>query len=81
MAIEAQISKRKDGVHLRCVPGHRTILIEGGAHGLFLMGGTGEFFCFPDREKGRAIEIVVEEAGSRVPVIAGVTDLSTCRAI
>ena len=45
------------------------------------MGGTGEFFCFPDREKGRAIEIVVEEAGSRVPVIAGVTDLSTCRAI
>ena len=56
-------------------------LIEGGAHGLFVMGGTGEFFCFPDREKGRAIEIVVEEAGSRVPVIAGVTDLSTCRAI
>ena len=55
--------------------------IENGAHGLFVMGGTGEFFCFPDREKGRAIEIVVDEAGARVPVVAGVTDLSTRRTI
>ena len=56
-------------------------LIDKGADGLFVMGGTGEFFCFPDREKRRAIEVVVDEVRGRVPVVAGVTDLSTRRAI
>ena len=56
-------------------------LLQNGAHAVFVMGGTGEFFCFPDREKARAIEIVVDEVGGRVPVIAGVTDLSTRRTI
>ena len=50
-------------------------------HAIFVMGGTGEFFCFPDREKVKAIEIAVDEVGGRVPVIAGVTDLSTRRTI
>ena len=45
------------------------------------MGGSGEFYALADREKDRAIEIAVDEAGGRVPVIAGVTDLSTRRAI
>ena len=56
-------------------------LIDNGVNGLFVMGGTGEFFCFPDREKRRAIETVVDEVSGRVPVIAGVTDLSTRRTI
>ena len=56
-------------------------LLDNGAHCLFVMGGTGEFFTFPDHEKRRAIEIVVDEVGGRAPVIAGVTDLSTRRAI
>ena len=56
-------------------------LLDQGAHCLFVMGGTGEFFCFPDEEKRRAIEIVVDEVGGRAPVIAGITDLSTRRTI
>jgi 4-hydroxy-tetrahydrodipicolinate synthase len=56
-------------------------LLDQGVHGLFVMGGTGEFFCFPDREKAKAIEIVVDEAAGRAPVIAGISDLSTRRAI
>ena len=55
--------------------------LERGVHGLFVLGGTGEFFCFPTREKIRAIETVVDEVNGRVPVVAGVTDLSTRRAI
>ena len=51
--------------------------LDQGAHCLFVMGGTGEFFCFPDSEKRRAMEIVVDEVGARVPVIAGITGLST----
>lgn len=56
-------------------------LLDNGAHCIFVMGGTGEFFTFPDREKRRAIEIVADEVAGRAPVIAGVTDLSTRRAI
>ena len=56
-------------------------LIDQGVHGLFVLGGTGEFYTFPDREKARAIEIVVDEASGRVPVLAGITDLSTRRAV
>ena len=56
-------------------------LIDQGAAGLFVLGGTGEYFCLADHEKTRAVEIVVDEVGGRVPVIAGVSDLSTRRAI
>ena len=52
-----------------------------GANAIFVMGGTGEFFCFPDGEKRRAIETVVDQVAGRAPVIAGITDLSTRRAV
>ncbi len=56
-------------------------LLDQGANAIFVMGGTGEFFCFPDREKRRAIETVVDQVAGRAPVIAGVTDLSTRRTV
>ena len=56
-------------------------LLDNGAHCIFVMGGTGEFFCLSDREKRRAIEIVVDEVAGKAPVVAGITDLSTRRAI
>ena len=55
--------------------------LEQGANAIFVMGGTGEFFCFPDSEKRRAIETVVDQVAGRAPVIAGITDLSTRRAV
>ena len=55
--------------------------LEQGANAIFVMGGTGEFFCFPDGEKRRAIETVVDQVAGRAPVIAGITDLSTRRAV
>lgn len=56
-------------------------LLENGANCIFVMGGTGEFFCLSDSEKRRAIEIVVDEVSGKAPVIAGITDLSTKRTI
>ena len=56
-------------------------LLGNGANCIFVMGGTGEFFCLSDKEKRRAIEIVVDEVNGQAPVIAGITELSTRRTI
>ena len=51
-------------------------LIKGGVDGLFPLGTTGEFALLDRGERKRVLEIVVESAGSRVPVLAGVSDPS-----
>jgi 4-hydroxy-tetrahydrodipicolinate synthase len=51
-------------------------LIEGGIDGLFPMGTTGEFALFTREERRRVIDVVVDQAGDRVPVMAGVSDPS-----
>lgn len=65
-------------------PGMRRLvqfLLRNGANCIFVMGGTGEFFCLADNEKRRALEIVVDEVNGQAPVIAGITELSTRRTI
>lgn len=56
-------------------------LIEGGVHGIFPCGSTGEFFSLTPDEQGRILGIVVEEAAGRVPVYAGTGAISTKEAI
>lgn len=56
-------------------------MIEGGVHGLFVLGSTGEFPFLTDRERARAVEAAVEAANGRVPVIAGVSAIGTRQAI
>ncbi|MEM2936800.1 MAG: dihydrodipicolinate synthase family protein, partial [Candidatus Bathyarchaeia archaeon] len=52
-------------------------LIECGVHGLMTTGGNGEFpHLLPD-ERRRVLEVVVDEANGRVPVIACTTACST----
>ncbi|HZG55019.1 4-hydroxy-tetrahydrodipicolinate synthase [Paenibacillus sp.] len=51
--------------------------IAAGVHGLFCLGTNGEFFSLSFEEKVKVIEIVVEEAGGRVPVYAGTGCVST----
>ena len=46
-------------------------LIEAGVHGLFVLGTNGEFISLSEPEKLRIARIAVEQARSRVPVIAG----------
>jgi 4-hydroxy-tetrahydrodipicolinate synthase len=47
-------------------------LIDAGVHGVVPIGGTGEYTALSQQERRQIVEIVVEEAGGKVPVIAGV---------
>jgi 4-hydroxy-tetrahydrodipicolinate synthase len=56
-------------------------LVDGGVHGIWAMGTTGEFALLPESERARAIVLTVEQVHGRVPVIANVGDSSTTLAL
>ena len=47
-------------------------LIEAGVHGLIPLGSTGEFYALAREERTAVLKTVVQAAGGRVPVVAGV---------
>ena len=49
-------------------------LIDRGVDGLYPNGSTGEFVRFSAEERRRIVHIVVEQAGGRVPVLAGAAE-------
>jgi dihydrodipicolinate synthase/N-acetylneuraminate lyase len=51
-------------------------LIEGGVHGIFILGTTGEAPNLPYSVRSELIERSCKLAGSRVPIIVGITDTS-----
>ncbi len=51
-------------------------LIEGGVHGIFILGTTGEAPNLPYDVRFALIEQTCKLAGTRVPVIVGITDTS-----
>jgi dihydrodipicolinate synthase/N-acetylneuraminate lyase len=55
--------------------------IEAGAHGLVGPANASEFTTLSDDERRRWIDIVVDEAGGRVPVIAATTSGHTLPAV
>ncbi len=52
-------------------------LIEGGSHGVFVVGTTGEFYGLSPEEKKELFEITVDQARGRVPVYAGTGAITT----
>lgn len=56
-------------------------VLDAGAHGIFVLGSTGEFPFLTDRERARAVEAAVEAVNGRAPVIAGISEISTKKAI
>lgn len=52
-------------------------LIDGGVHGLFPIGSTGEWYGLTLGQKKEVIEIVIEETNGRVPVYAGTGAITT----
>lgn len=52
-------------------------LMEGGVHGLFVVGTTGEFYGLTPEEKRHIFTIAVEEANGKVPVYAGTNGITT----
>lgn len=55
--------------------------IEQGTNGIVPVGTTGESPTLSEAEHKRVVEIVVEEAGGRVPIIAGAGSNNTAEAI
>ena len=52
-------------------------LIDGGSHGLFVVGTTGEFYGLSPEEKKELFEITVDQTRGRVPVYAGTGAITT----
>lgn len=70
--------ERVDEKALRLLVDH---CVEKGLHGLFVCGTNGESMALTQRERNRAIQIVLDQAAGRVPVMAGCMDTSTKRVI
>lgn len=52
-------------------------LIEGGIHGIFVVGTTGEFYGLSIEEKEDLFAVTVEQVAGRVPVYAGTGAITT----
>jgi len=56
-------------------------LISKGVHGLTPLGSTGEGAYLPWEVKKKVVEVVVKAAAGRVPIIAGVNEITTAGAV
>lgn len=56
-------------------------LLDGGVHGLFVLGSSGEVVFHDDATRRRIIEHTIKIANGRVPVLAGTIDPTTDRTI
>ena len=54
-------------------------LLQSGVHGLFVNGSMGAFALLTDEEQRRLLEVAVEEAGGKVPIVAGIADTGPAR--
>lgn len=52
-------------------------LIDGGVHGLFVTGTTGEFYGLTPEEKREIFQVTMDETKGRVPVYAGTNGITT----
>ena len=56
-------------------------VIDGGVHGLFALGTTGEFYGVSHDEYKEALQITIDENKGRVPVYAGANAITTRESI
>ena len=63
-----------DKTSLRRVIRH---LLDGGVHGLFMLGSTSECVFLNARQRADVLEVAVAEAKGKVPILAGILDTST----
>jgi 1-pyrroline-4-hydroxy-2-carboxylate deaminase len=59
----------------------QSALIEDGVHGLVALGTVGENNSLTAEEKRSVLRTAVEAAGGRVPIVAGVSELTTAAAV
>ncbi|KND86498.1 4-hydroxy-tetrahydrodipicolinate synthase [Tolypocladium ophioglossoides CBS 100239] len=68
-------------VDLQALDQHIKRLIDAGVHGLVPGGSTGEFTALSTKERKEVLQQTVASAKGRVPVVAGIGDLSTDKAV
>ncbi len=56
-------------------------LIDGGVHGIFAIGTTGEFYALTTDEYREVLEVTVDQVAGRVPVYAGCNAIGTRQSI
>ncbi len=56
-------------------------LIDGGVHGLFILGSTSEVAYLTDKNRAEVIRITMDEVKGRVPIVVGAIDTTTLRVI
>ena len=56
-------------------------LVDAGVHGIMPTGSSGEFWSADDAERARIIEVVLDEVGGRVSVLAGTCAICTRKTI
>ncbi len=52
-------------------------VLQGGVHGVFVLGSTGEFYGLEFEEKRRAVAITLDQVRGRVPVYVGASAITT----
>jgi 4-hydroxy-tetrahydrodipicolinate synthase len=52
-------------------------LLDGGVHGLFMLGSTSECVFLNPRQRAQVLEVAVNEVQGRVPIVAGIMDATT----
>jgi 4-hydroxy-tetrahydrodipicolinate synthase len=52
-------------------------VIDGGVHGVFVLGSNGEFYAFDFENQKRAVEATVHHVNKRMPVYAGASAITT----
>uniref|UniRef100_A0A8H7NI26 Dihydrodipicolinate synthase n=1 Tax=Bionectria ochroleuca TaxID=29856 RepID=A0A8H7NI26_BIOOC len=68
-------------IDVEALTAHVESLIQAGVHGLVPGGSTGEFTALSYDERKQLIEVVLAAAKGRVPVVAGIGDLSTAKVL
>jgi 4-hydroxy-tetrahydrodipicolinate synthase len=56
-------------------------LIDGGVHGIFPLGSTGEMSLLTEKQRSLVLHTTVRAVNGRLPVVAGIFDSSTLRCI
>lgn len=56
-------------------------VLAGGVHGVFALGGAGEFYALDAAQKRRVMEVTIETVAGRVPVYIGASAITTREAI
>lgn len=80
-ALVTPFTADKRSIDVSTLDAHIKRLLDAGVHGLVPGGSTGEFTVLSTEERKQLIEATVKSAAGRVPVVAGIGELSTERAV